>query len=186
MKKEQMQNLEQMPNDVGLIPGTFIMPTGRRLPSLTDNFGLRFSLEKYRLWLRIKEIFGYVVLGLLLVLGSSFVLFFHNAPQPRRSMTNANNQQSPLHGLLPRQTPRRLPNRANPLDRKIPLRRNVLGLRSRQPLPHELKTLRKHSRNPPTTHCLPRTQRRRALDIALLDRTAKDCVAQVHADEFGG
>lgn len=60
MKKEQMKNLDQMPNDVGLIPGTFIMPTGLRLPSLTNEFGLRFQLEKYRLWLRIKEVFGYV------------------------------------------------------------------------------------------------------------------------------
>jgi protein MBA1 len=55
MKKEQMKNIEQMPNDVGLIPGTFIMPTGARLPS---EFGKRFQLEKYRLWLRVKEIFG--------------------------------------------------------------------------------------------------------------------------------
>ena len=62
MKKEQMKNLEQMPNDVGLIPGTFIMPTGSRLPGLTDNFGLRFQLEKHRLWLRMKEVFGYVLL----------------------------------------------------------------------------------------------------------------------------
>lgn len=60
MKKEQMKNIEQMPNDVGLIPGTFIMPTGSRLPSLTQDFGLRFQLEKYRLWLRVKEAFGYV------------------------------------------------------------------------------------------------------------------------------
>jgi protein MBA1 len=60
MKKEQMKNIEQMPNDVGLIPGTFIMPTGSRLPSFTAEFGKRFQLEKYRLWLRVKEIFGYV------------------------------------------------------------------------------------------------------------------------------
>lgn len=65
MKKEQMKNLEQMPNDVGLIPGTFIMPTGSRLPGLTDNFGLRFQLEKHRLWLRLKEVFGYVLLLVL-------------------------------------------------------------------------------------------------------------------------
>jgi hypothetical protein len=60
MKKEQMKNIEQMPNDVGLIPGTFIMPTGSRLPSFASNFSERFALEKYRLWLRVKEIFGYV------------------------------------------------------------------------------------------------------------------------------
>jgi len=67
MKKEQMQNIEQMPNDVGLIPGTFIMPTGSRLPSLTQSFGLRFQLEKYRLWLRVKEVFGYVLCSLSLL-----------------------------------------------------------------------------------------------------------------------
>jgi protein MBA1 len=55
MKKEQMKNIEQMPNDVGLIPGTFIMPTGSRLPS---SLGERIKLERYRLWLRVKEIFG--------------------------------------------------------------------------------------------------------------------------------
>jgi hypothetical protein len=65
MKKEQMKNIEQMPNDVGLIPGTFIMPTGSRLPSFVTEFGKRFQLEKYRLWLRVKEIFGYVFVFLL-------------------------------------------------------------------------------------------------------------------------
>ncbi|CAD0109515.1 unnamed protein product [Aureobasidium uvarum] len=59
MKKEQMKNIDQMPNDVGLIPATFIMPTGNRLPSLTADFSTRFALEKHRAWLRIKEIFGY-------------------------------------------------------------------------------------------------------------------------------
>ncbi|CAD0099681.1 unnamed protein product [Aureobasidium mustum] len=63
MKKEQMSNIEKMPNDVGLIPGTFIMPTGSQLPSLTQEFGARFALEKYRLWLRIKEIFGRHYMG---------------------------------------------------------------------------------------------------------------------------
>jgi protein MBA1 len=58
MKKEQMKNIDQMPNDVGLIPGTFIMPTGSRLPS---DLGKRVKLERYRLWLRVKEIFGYVL-----------------------------------------------------------------------------------------------------------------------------
>jgi hypothetical protein len=66
MKKEQMKNIEQMPNDVGLIPGTFIMPTGSRLPSFTSNFSERFALEKYRLWLRVKEIFGYVFVSFCL------------------------------------------------------------------------------------------------------------------------
>jgi hypothetical protein len=55
MKKEQMKNIDQMPNDVGLIPGTFIMPTGSRLPS---DLGKRVKLERYRAWLRIKEVFG--------------------------------------------------------------------------------------------------------------------------------
>lgn len=62
MKRDQMKNIDQMPNDVGLIPGTFIMPTGSRLPSLTQEFGARFALEKYRAWMRIKEVFAYVSL----------------------------------------------------------------------------------------------------------------------------
>ncbi|KAI5271269.1 hypothetical protein E4T47_05409 [Aureobasidium subglaciale] len=63
MKKEQMKNIDQMPNDVGLIPGTFIMPTGNQLPSLTADFKTRFALEKHRIWLRIKEIFGRHYMG---------------------------------------------------------------------------------------------------------------------------
>ncbi|KAI4727213.1 hypothetical protein E4T49_04980 [Aureobasidium sp. EXF-10728] len=58
MKKEQMKNIDMMPNDVGLIPATFIMPTGSRLPSLTADFSTRWALEKHRAWTRIKEIFG--------------------------------------------------------------------------------------------------------------------------------
>ncbi|KAI4798264.1 hypothetical protein E4T44_11782 [Aureobasidium sp. EXF-8845] len=67
MKKEQMKNIDQMPNDVGLIPGTFIMPTGNRLPS---GFGERIKLERYRLWMRIKEIFGRHYMG-----------YFHVSPR---------------------------------------------------------------------------------------------------------
>ncbi|TIA66755.1 hypothetical protein D6C83_02248 [Aureobasidium pullulans] len=63
MKKEQMKNIEQMPNDVGLIPGTFIMPSGDKLPSLFQEPGLRFKLEKYRIWLRTKEVFGRHYMG---------------------------------------------------------------------------------------------------------------------------
>ncbi|KAI4790157.1 hypothetical protein E4T44_13154 [Aureobasidium sp. EXF-8845] len=67
MKKEQMKNIDQMPNDVGLIPGTFIMPTGSRLPS---DLGKRVKLERYRLWLRVKEIFGRHYMG-----------YFHVSPR---------------------------------------------------------------------------------------------------------
>ncbi|KAI5204891.1 hypothetical protein E4T42_03018 [Aureobasidium subglaciale] len=63
MKKEQMKNIDQMPNDVGLIPGTFIMPTGNQLPSLTQDFKTRYALEKHRIWLRMKEIFGRHYMG---------------------------------------------------------------------------------------------------------------------------
>ncbi|KAG9526432.1 hypothetical protein KCU89_g7733, partial [Aureobasidium melanogenum] len=70
MKRDQMKNIDQMPNDVGLIPGTFIMPTGSRLPSLTQEFGARFALEKYRAWMRIKEVFARHYMG-----------FFHVKPR---------------------------------------------------------------------------------------------------------
>lgn len=36
------------------------MPSGDKLPSLFQEPGLRFKLEKYRIWLRMKEIFGYL------------------------------------------------------------------------------------------------------------------------------
>lgn len=58
MKRDQLKNIDQMPNDLGLIPGTFIMPTASRLPSLTSEFGARFALEKHRAWTRIKEVFA--------------------------------------------------------------------------------------------------------------------------------
>lgn len=37
------------------------MPSGDKLPSLFQEPGLRFKLEKYRIWLRIKEVFGYAI-----------------------------------------------------------------------------------------------------------------------------
>jgi hypothetical protein len=101
MKKEQMKNIEQMPNDVGLIPGTFIMPTGPRLPSFTSEFSARFALEKHRLWLRIKEIFGYVDLVLPSFSHCAWILIWV--------------LQSPIHGLLPRLPPRRPPETSLPL-----------------------------------------------------------------------
>ncbi|KAH0361160.1 hypothetical protein KCU65_g8887, partial [Aureobasidium melanogenum] len=70
MKRDQLKNIDQMPNDLGLIPGTFIMPTGARLPSLTQEFGQRFALEKHRAWMRIKEVFARHYMG-----------FFHVKPR---------------------------------------------------------------------------------------------------------
>ncbi|KAG9944110.1 hypothetical protein KCU85_g8190, partial [Aureobasidium melanogenum] len=70
MKRDQLKNIDQMPNDLGLIPGTFIMPTASRLPSLTSEFGARFALEKHRAWTRIKEVFARHYMG-----------FFHVKPR---------------------------------------------------------------------------------------------------------
>ena len=44
----------EMPMDVGLLPGTFIMPSGNRLPSLVYSTKHRLQLE----WKRAKERFA--------------------------------------------------------------------------------------------------------------------------------
>jgi hypothetical protein len=60
MKREQLRNnIAQMPNDVGLLPETFVMPEGDRVPSLFADFATRCKVEKYRAWLRVKEFVRY-------------------------------------------------------------------------------------------------------------------------------
>jgi hypothetical protein len=45
----------KMPNDVGLLPDTFVMPRGARLPSWSGAFRDRWRLEKKRAWVRITD-----------------------------------------------------------------------------------------------------------------------------------
>ena len=45
-----------LPEEVGLIPDTFIMPTGKNLPSWTSNRKARWMIEKKRLKARMTEL----------------------------------------------------------------------------------------------------------------------------------
>ena len=58
IKQEQKEMIDKMPNDVGLIPGTFIMPTSGKLPSLFEAPSARWRVEKHRAWTRIKDTFA--------------------------------------------------------------------------------------------------------------------------------
>lgn len=42
----------EMPDDIGLLPGTLVMPTGRNRPAWLGNFRDRWMLEKRRWWTR--------------------------------------------------------------------------------------------------------------------------------------
>lgn len=46
-----------IPDDIGLLPGTFIMPFGANRPSWTQNFGLRWRFEKTRWKTRFIEFY---------------------------------------------------------------------------------------------------------------------------------
>lgn len=83
--------------------------------------------------------------------------------------------QSPLHGLLPRKTPRRLPNLQNPLHFKISLHRHVHPLRPRKPLANFLSTLRKHLLFFGSTHHRPRSKHGNAMAVAPLVERAENC-----------
>ena len=58
-KQQQAQVLSRgaIPDDVGLMDGTFIMPSGKRLPSWSGEFKKRWRLEKHRAWQRLYELF---------------------------------------------------------------------------------------------------------------------------------
>lgn len=53
---KQAQKEGTIPEDIGLLPNTFIMPTGKNLPSWTKNRRGRMKLEKARLWERMQDI----------------------------------------------------------------------------------------------------------------------------------
>ncbi|KAA8914808.1 hypothetical protein FN846DRAFT_236583 [Sphaerosporella brunnea] len=50
-----IQELGELPSDMGLLPDTFIMPTGKNLPSLIKSPTLRLQLESRRLEQRILD-----------------------------------------------------------------------------------------------------------------------------------
>ncbi len=60
-KKQEREALGagQLPDDMGLLTGTFIMPYGKNRPSWFTNRKARWKLEKHRWWTRMYEVFAY-------------------------------------------------------------------------------------------------------------------------------
>ena len=58
MEKARKAALEsgQLPDDVGLLPDTFIMPRGRNKPTWFSDYKVRLRMERKRLYTRIREI----------------------------------------------------------------------------------------------------------------------------------
>lgn len=56
-KQQEVQAMSRgaIPDDIGLIEGTFIMPRGKNRPSWLNNFWMRWKLEKHRAWQRLME-----------------------------------------------------------------------------------------------------------------------------------
>lgn len=63
--KNQMHDMDsqKLPNDLGLFPDTFIMPTGSRLPSLFKEPRVRIRLEYKRLWHQVINLGAYVTIS---------------------------------------------------------------------------------------------------------------------------
>ncbi|KAK3674390.1 hypothetical protein LTR78_005859 [Recurvomyces mirabilis] len=59
--REQAMRAGQIPNDLGLLPDTFIQPRGKNLPSWFTNFNGRWVMEKRKLKLRSVEFFSAVM-----------------------------------------------------------------------------------------------------------------------------
>lgn len=59
-QKEKMLREGNLPEDMGLIPGTFIMPRSKNRPSWTSNYKDRLKLEKARATTRFTDLGGYV------------------------------------------------------------------------------------------------------------------------------
>ncbi|OJD37361.1 mitochondrial inner membrane protein mba1 [Diplodia corticola] len=57
----QTQNLDEMPTDIGLMPDTFIRPTGSNLPGLFAEPKLRFKMEYHWAKTRIYDIVSRIV-----------------------------------------------------------------------------------------------------------------------------
>lgn len=58
--KQQALREGKVPNDIGLLPDTVIMPFGKNRPSWFSNYKDRVKLERKRLWMRLTEIGAYV------------------------------------------------------------------------------------------------------------------------------
>ncbi|KAK4539852.1 hypothetical protein LTR36_010313 [Oleoguttula mirabilis] len=62
----------QIPDDIGLLPDTFIMPRGKNRPSWFSNFGGRWRMERKRMRIRMQEL-----------LSTIMYRFFMVRPRPR-------------------------------------------------------------------------------------------------------
>jgi hypothetical protein len=58
---QQAAKLDQFPTDVGLLPGTFIRPTGVNLPSIFSSPKDRLTLELRWAKTRVTDIAGYAL-----------------------------------------------------------------------------------------------------------------------------
>ena len=58
MEKARKAALEsgQLPDDVGLLPDTFIMPRGKNKPTWLSDYKGRIRMERKRLGVRVREI----------------------------------------------------------------------------------------------------------------------------------
>ena len=56
-QRKAMMQKGLIPDDVGLLPDTFLMPRGRNRPSWFGEFKGRWRMEKKRWWQRAQEVF---------------------------------------------------------------------------------------------------------------------------------
>ena len=54
-QRKQMIAKGQIPDDMGLLPDTFLMPRGRNRPSWFSDFKARWRMEKKRWWQRAQD-----------------------------------------------------------------------------------------------------------------------------------
>lgn len=51
-ERRKMMAAQEIPDDIGVLPGTFVMPSGKNKPSWTKDFKNRWRLTKH--WLRAR------------------------------------------------------------------------------------------------------------------------------------
>jgi hypothetical protein len=56
--QQKLMDSGEIPDDVGILPGTFIMPVGKNRPSWISNRKDRWKLERMRLWTRMSELWA--------------------------------------------------------------------------------------------------------------------------------
>ncbi|KAL1301579.1 hypothetical protein AAFC00_005812 [Neodothiora populina] len=73
----------QFPDDIGFLPGTFIMPHGRNLPSIFSNPSGRLALEKARLIQHTKDLLATGVMKYIYIRDPSRRTIFSNLKSPK-------------------------------------------------------------------------------------------------------